>query len=160
MIWKNALKYPMLVVGIVLFIIFLNSPTTKDYWNKHTQRFIPNACTAIESRIAKKIPSNWSIDCPGTVRLILNVNFNKKPKKKASLRSLLYRELANSYVLLGKVSNPETMANIKVIEINIIHKDVKIISKSDGQAVVELREKRTQRDIANHLKLTVRTKEI
>ena len=150
----------MLIIGIVLFIIFLNSPTTKDYWRKHTQRFTPNACTAIESRISKKMPSNWDIECPGTVRLILNVEFNKQAKSQAETRTLLYRELANTYMLLAKISNPETMENIRVIEINLKHKSLGIHSESDGQAVVELKSKRTQRDIANHLKLTVKTKEI
>mgnify|MGYP003682595971 CR=1 FL=1 len=160
MIWKNALKYPMLIIGIVLFIIFLNSPTTKDYWRKHTQRFTPNACTAIESRISKKMPSNWNIECPGTVRLILNVEFNKTAKSQGAIRTLVYRELANTYMLLANISNPETMENIQVIEVKLKHKSLEVHSKSDGQAVVELKGKKTQKDIANHLKLTVTTKEI
>jgi hypothetical protein len=106
------------------------------------------------------MPSNWNIECPGTVRLILNVEFNKTAKSQGAIRTLVYRELANTYMLLANISNPETMENIQVIEVKLKHKSLEVHSKSDGQAVVELKGKKTQKDIANHLKLTVTTKEI
>lgn len=160
MIWKNAMKYPVLVVGIVLFTLFITNPKTKEYWQKHTKRFIPNSCTAIKSRIEKQAPDNWEIECPGTVRLVLKVHFNIDVKDQDTLRPALYREMANTYVKLANLSNPETMAWIKIVEIDIVYESGKIHSVSDGQALVELRSKRTQRDIANHLKLTVKVKEL
>ncbi len=57
MIWKNAMKYPMLVVGIALFVIYLSMPETKRFWEKHFNRFVPNTCSAILDRIAKKATS-------------------------------------------------------------------------------------------------------
>ncbi len=152
------MKYPMLVVGIALFVIYLSMPETKRFWEKHFNRFVPNTCSAILDRIAKKAPTNWSLECPGTVRLVVDIQSEIIPNQK-NLRQGLYKELANNLLKLSQISNLETLENLKVIEMNLMSSQKNIHAKTDGEALVELSKKRSQKAIAQHLKLTVKVKE-
>lgn len=152
------MKYPMLVVGIALFVIYLSMPETERFWEKHFNRFVPNTCSAILDRIAKKAPTNWSLECPGTVRLVVDIQSEIIPNQK-NLRQGLYKELANNLLKLSQISNLETLENLKVIEMNLMSSKKNIHAKTDGEALVELSKKRSQKAIAQHLKLTVKVKE-
>lgn len=160
MIWQQALKYPMLVIGIVLFSLFLMDEHTTKWWNSFSSRFIPSTCNAVKERVALKAPKNWSMQCPGTELLILTVNQNKQAPTTAMLRKYLYRELANTYVNFAKFSNPETLAQLQNLKINIQHPQMIIESKSDGEAVVQFIKMKNQNSIIRHLGATVKVKEI
>jgi|TARA_Y100001934_G_scaffold265483_1_gene343688 hypothetical protein len=160
MIWKNAMKYPMLIVGIILFTLFLTSDPVQKYWKGHMQKYIPNTCKAIVQRVEPKVNPDWEFECPGTQRLIIKVDNSDQAVNPSQLKTLLYRKLANTYGQLAQYSNPETVAHLQIVEISIIHKQLTIFSKTDGQAIKELRAKTNPREFAAHLKLTVKVKEI
>lgn len=159
MIWKNAFKYPILTVGIIMFIVFLMNPKTHEYWKKHTHRFIPNTCSAVVDRVKVKAPSEWEFDCPGTQLLLINIPIESELKGQ-KLKTLMYRSIANQYTQFAKFSNPETLENLKNLKLTLSHKYLDIETKTDGQAVVELLNKKTPDAIAQHLRLTVKVKEI
>jgi hypothetical protein len=159
MIWQRALKYPILIVGVVLFALFLSDPNTKRWWEKSKRRFIPSTCDAIVDRTAPKSPDSWTLDCPGTQLLIITVEHDPAARSLNVLRSNMYKELANSYKKLAHISNPETMEYLKNVEIIIKHPRISVRSKTDGQAVTELLKKKDQKSIAQHLKLTVKVQE-
>lgn len=158
MIWKNALKYPVLVIGLVLFVLFITDPKTKKYWEKSQRRFIPSTCDAVMDRVEPKAPNNWKFDCPGTQLLIINIS-SKDIKNAPNYRVLMYRSLANSLKKLAEYSNIETLEYLKNIEMILTHPKLTIKSKTDGQAVAGLIKLSDQADIARHLKLTVKVKE-
>jgi hypothetical protein len=160
MIWQQALKYPMLVIGIILFSLFIMDENTSKWWNSFSTRFIPSTCNAVKERIAPKAPNNWTIECPGTELLILNVSQNKQSPSTAMLRKYLYRELANTYVNFAKFSNPETLSQLQNLKVNIDHPQMKIESISDGEAVVKFITMKDQNMIIRHLGATVKVKEI
>ena len=160
MFWKKALKYPVLIVGIVLFALYITNPKTKEYWANYDRRFIPSTCDALKDRMEKQLPDNWNLKCPGTQLLKVEVKSELRKDKYPIVRSSLYQELANSYIEIGRVANPETLSNLKNLELKIVHPQLIINSKTDGQAVVELRSKRGPEEVKNHLKLTVKVKEL
>lgn len=160
MIWKNTMKYPVLTIGIILFIIYLQDPSTAKFWKNYKSKFIPSTCNSVMDRVGPKTPSGWEMECPGTQLLIISIEHSDVKRDYPILRRDMYRELANSYVNLARFSNPETLEYLQFVEIHMIHPELKIISKTDGLAVVELLKKKTQKDISEHIKLTVKVKEI
>lgn len=160
MIWQQALKYPMLVIGIVLFSLFLMDEHTAKWWNQFSNRLIPSTCQAVKDRVSAKAPKNWAMDCQGTELLILNVTEDKKLAKTPVLRKYLYRQLANTYVNLAQISNPETLEQLPNLKIIMHHPQMKIESRSDGESVVQFIKLKEQAAIIRHLGTTVKVKEI
>ena len=160
MIWKKALKYPVLIIGITFFGIFLSNTETKDYWRKVSRRYTPSTCDVTKDRVSPKAPSNWSFECVTTQLLIVNIDYKNKKQHNLSLRKEMFRELANSLVKLGNYSNLETLNFLKKIKLNLIHEKLTIESVTNGNAVVDLVKLSDPISIARHLKLTVKIKEI
>lgn len=160
MIWRRALKYPVLIVGIILFAIYWNDPNTKEYWSKYNRRYIPSTCDAVKDRVEKKAPESWEMKCPTIQLLKIKIESQAKEDRPVLVRQAVYKELANSYSTLGRLSNPETLEYLKNIEVTIVNKYLSVKSKTDGKAVVEMLSKKNPKDIANHLRLTVKVKEI
>lgn len=160
MIWKNALKYPVLIVGIVLFAIFLSNPKTKDYWKKVQRRYKPSTCDAIVDKIISKVPKNWQLRCESVQLLILNIEHTKVLNNGLTLKQEMYRELANNLIRLGRLSNLETMSYLQVIQLNIHHPNLTVESVTNGKSLVEILSKKDPKAMARIIELTVKIKEI
>lgn len=160
MIWKNALKYPVLIIGVVTFGIFLSSEYSKDWWRKVTRRYKPSTCDVTMDRVKPKAPSNWSFDCPTVQLLVVDIDFQEVKGNKLNLRQEMYRELANNLVKLGNWSNLETMHFLKKIKMNMKHPHLTVESMTNGSAIVDLVKLTDPKSIARHLKMTVKIKEV
>lgn len=160
MIWKKALKYPVLIVGIVLFGLYLTNNSTKEFWRKVNRRYKPSTCDVTMDRVRPKAPANWAFECETLQLLIINVDFKEIKNNNLSLRQEMYRELANDLKKLGHYSNLETLSFLKKVKMNIINKNLEVHSMTSGQAIVELTRLSDQQSIARHLKLTVKIKEV
>ena len=160
MIWRKAFKYPVLIIGIVLFGLYLNDPKTSIYWQKQSRRFIPSTCDALVSRTKSKVPSEWNLNCPGTQLLIIRIPYESANSEKFPItRVNMYKLLANSLVKLAQISNPETMENLGNLKLILENKRLKILARTDGSAVTKFLKLSGKEDISEHLRLTVKTKE-
>lgn len=160
MFTKNAMKYPALVAGAIMFAIFVMDPKTKNWWNEDVKgRFIPSTCKALTERLESKVPSSWDMKCPGTSRLVLEVDFEEQFPNKQALRTAIYRAMANNLKSFALMANPETLENLSKFEVMMIHDDMEVWGVTDGQAMVKLRDKKSQKTMAEHLELTVKVKE-
>ena len=160
MIWKKAFKYPVLIIGIILFGLYIFDPKTKEFWRKYNRRFIPSTCDALVSRSASKADTTWSFDCPGIQLLVVKIPYESQPNEKYPVtRVNMYKLLANSLVNLSKITNPETMENLQLLKVIVENPRLNILAKTDGEAIVGFLKFKTQEDIAAHLKLTVKTQE-
>lgn len=158
MIWKTALKYPVLVIGIIFFGLFITDPKTKSYWTKQKRRFIPSTCDAVLDRIYPKVPDYWELKCPGTELLIVDIEYKKEASKL--LKANMYKYLANSLMKIGSYSHLETLEYLKHVQVNVNHELLSINSITDGEAISELSKMKDKKQIAGHLRLTVKIKEI
>ena len=122
-------------------------------------RYIPSTCRALADRIEPKAPDEWTIECPGTSRLILKVDFDGEAKDLAKLRTAVYRSLANTLKSFAMMANPETLQNLGVMEVLLEGEQMVVWAQTDGQALVTLRELESKQKIAEHLELTVKVKE-
>lgn len=175
MLLKGIMKNPVLIMGIVLFGLFLSQATTKDWWTKQKRRFTPSTCDVIKDKVLKKSPDNWEIECPTTQLLILNIAFGKKAKDFKQQRIMMYRQLANNYTKFAQLANTrlyyvedgkrkhydeiESLERLQVIRINMRNELLEITSQSDGEAVSKFINIKRPEQIAQHLKLTVRVSE-
>ena len=159
MFWKNAMKYPALIAGMIMFTIFILDPKTKNWWNKMQGRYIPSTCRALADRVESKAPSEWSIECPSTSRLVLNVDFSETFQNPTQLRSAIYRSMANNLKRFALVANPETLQNLETLEVRMNNDKIQVWGQTDGQAMVKLRGINSQKEMAEHLELTVKVKE-
>lgn len=172
---KNTMKYPILVMGLIMFGIFLSQETTHKWWAKQKTRFIPSTCKAVMERVEKKAPSNWELECLAVNFLKVDIEFDKTIKDPKKTRMVMYRQLANLYSQFAQFANVplpyvednktkvyneiETLERLQIIQINLKGPKLLITSQSDGQAVAKfITLKRTQ-EIAEHLKLTVKVGE-
>lgn len=153
------MKYPVLIVGIVLFGIFLSQDSTKKWWNKISRRYVPSTCDAVMDRVAPKAPKNWEMECPGTQFLVINIDFAKTAKSHAEQRVLMYKEIANNLTRLAHYSNIETLEFLKHIKLIMRHKNLQILAQTDGQAVAKYKVLKRKEEILKHLQLTVKVNE-
>lgn len=160
MIWKNALKYPVLIVGVILFGLYLSSPNTKEFWRKIDRRYKPSTCDVTKDRIQPKAPSNWSFECETVQLLIVNIDYDKKISGSLGQRQQLYMDLANYLVKLGQFSNLETMEYLRKIRMNLHTENLTIESITDGKTIVKLTNARDKKNIARLLKIGVKIKEV
>lgn len=160
MIWKNALKYPVLIIGIILFALYLSNSNTKDFWKKIDRRYKPSTCDVTVDRVKPKAPKNWSFNCETLQYLIVDIKYDKKLNPNLSLKQQLYYELANHLVKLGQFSNLETMSYLRKIKMNIITDQLTIESVTDGKTIVKLVNSENRRILLEHLKIGVRVKEV
>lgn len=160
MIWQNLMKKPVLILGILLFGLFLTQNTTRKWWASYSHRFIPNTCMSLKTRVEEKAPKNWIIECPGTENLIVTLEVKNGSTVDSALKRELYKMLANSYVHFAKLSNPETLELLHHLTIIVDHPELKIISKSEGNRVVKFAGLKRQDQIARHLQNSVRVREV
>lgn len=153
------MKYPVLILGIIMFGIFISQDSTKKWWNKISRRYIPSTCNAVMDRVQKKAPSTWDLECPGTQLLILTVDFEKTAKSHQEQRVMMYKEVANDLSRLAQFSNIETLEYLKHIKLILKHPHLEITAITDGQAVAKFKVLKRQEEILQHLRLTVKVSE-
>lgn len=172
---KNAMKYPVLVMGVIMFVIFISQESTQKWLSSYKRRIIPSTCDSVKDRVNGKAPGNWKMECPSTQFLLLTVEFGEKAKDFKSQRIMMYRELANIYSKFAYYANIrmdyiednkqkhydeiETLERLRDIRIILKNDQLVITSQSDGQAVAKFINLKRQEQIAQHLKLTVKVSE-
>lgn len=160
MIWRNAMKYPVLITGIIMFILFISNEKTKIWWNEVSMRYIPSTCKSLKDRLDNKSPDHWKLYCTTTEDMVLKVKFKSKAVDEQNTRSLYYRVLANELKTFALFANPETLVHLNSLKLYLKGKDLRILAKTDGEALVRLREIKDKDIMAKHLKLTVKVKEL
>lgn len=154
------MKYPMLIVGIILFTLFITDDETGGHWRKFAYRYIPNTCKSIVDRSQKDLPDDWSLNCPGTEKLIINIDLGQTKKTTLpEIRREAYKTLANAYSLLANKTNIETLELLLQLHINIIHPRINIYSQSSGKECSKLHQVNDKVIIASYLKQGVKVRE-
>lgn len=161
MIWKKALKYPVLIIGVVWMAIYLSDAKTADFWTRFKYRFYPAAyvCDSIKTRITDKLESNWSLHCPHTTYLLARINGEDellkvlenqgeddpfqalRNLKLDDYRRLMYSRVFASVIKLITVADQDTLESLSEVKINYKTSRRGVIVQSDGQALRIIRDK-------------------
>jgi hypothetical protein len=157
MIWTNAIKKPMLLLGVILFTLFLGQETTSRWWSQYRDRFIPNTCKALKDKLGPQL-TDWSFDCPDPNLLKISIPFNHSFVSEDQ-RKYMYRTLANSIVLLSQKSNEETLETLKECEISLVSQKLTLFGFVKGSDIVKFKKLTSQNEILTHLQGTVTVRE-
>lgn len=159
MILKSLMKNPILVIGIILFGLFIHQVATKEKWGIFSNdKLIPTSCRAALVRINKHIPQNWKTECEGNnLAVLITEDFEGSAEK---VQMLMYRQLANHMSHIAKVSTPDILEKVMFVRLQLIHPVLTVNAVTEGQYIVKLATLEDPELIRSHLKSTVQVQEV
>lgn len=160
MLGKISLKYPILIIGVIFFVIFWTNPKTKEMIDNYRARFIPSTCKSLKERLDQKMPKEWEITCRGTEFLVLETTFTAQLKSNRVYKAAMYRESLNILSRFSKLANPETLEVLRRFQLIFRGRVFDLKLQTDGQALVTLSKIDDPKKILDHIRLTVKSLEI
>lgn len=158
MILKSLMKNPVLMIGIILFGLFIHQVASKEKWGfLKNDRLVPTNCRAAIVRIDKHIPANWKTECEGNN---LAVTIKELEKTEGDIRALMYRQLANHMSYVSKIAMPDMLEKIDFVRFRLIHDKLTINAVTEGQYIVKLATLEDPNLIRSHLQSTVQVQEV
>ncbi len=160
MVWKSLMKKPVLVIGIILFVLFLFDQKRRSY-PLLGNRILPTSCRAVVVKLEKRIPNNWQLECEKnnlavTIESLVSM---KDEANAALLKGVLYRDLANNLIFIAKNSPQETLERVFIVRIHQHHPKLIIDAVTEGKDISKFATLRDTQFISDHLKATVQVKE-
>ena len=152
MIANVFLKKPVFFTGVILFGLFLYNLHIKG--KLKSDKYHPISCRAVIVMLKKRIPANWTYQCSKN-NLYLHID-KKTPLSKPNV----YRELANSLKFVALNSPQDSLERTSNIIIKLKTPHLTVESYTQGQHIVKLSTLEDPKMIADHLRETVRVKEI
>ncbi|MCO4795333.1 MAG: hypothetical protein KC493_16560 [Bacteriovoracaceae bacterium] len=143
--------------------IFLWDMNRKHGWmSKRNEILKARSCHAVFVKLEKRIAANWKVYCDKN-SLAVEVDFAldvTKLKDKNTFRMVMFRELANSLVLVAKLSPSDNLERTSYVRVRLIHKDLTINALSSGRHVSKFQTLTNPKMIAQHLQATVSVQEV
>ncbi|MFA5584269.1 MAG: hypothetical protein WDA09_08635 [Bacteriovoracaceae bacterium] len=153
------MKNPILVIGIILFGLFIHQVATKEKWGIfHNDRYTPTSCRAAVVKIDKSIPANWKTECEGN-NLAVFIKENTSVDDQ-NLQPLLYRQLANHMSYIAKIATIDVLEKVDWVRFKIIHEKMIINAVTEGKYIVKLATLEDPELIRSHLQSTVQVQEV
>lgn len=163
MISKTLFKNPVLIIGILMMFIFLYNLNKKHgIFSKRNELLMARSCTALLVKLEKRIAANWKAQCEKN-SLAVTINFEldeKKIAQNSSLKEVLYRELANSLILVAKNSPSDNLERTDYVRVRLQHPSLTINALTPGKHLVKFQTLTSPKMIAEHLKTTVSVQEV
>jgi hypothetical protein len=159
MFWNSLMKKPVLVIGVVMFTLFIIQVIKKEHWGLFlNQKLVPTSCKAVLVRLEKKIPANWRAFCEGN-NLALDIQEVTIPENTANLQSVMFRSLANHMSFVARISTVDILEKVFIVRFHVEHPKMNIDAVTEGKFIVKLATLENPEHIMAHLKSTVQVKE-
>jgi hypothetical protein len=159
MLWNSLMKKPVLMIGIIMFLLFLYQVGSKEKWGIFANpKLIPTSCRAVIVRLEKRIPDNWKIYCEGN-NLAVEIKELAIPEDVENIKPLLYRQLANHMAFLARNSTVDILEKVFFVRFHLEHSKLVIDAVTEGKFIVKLSTLESSEHIMTHLKSTVQVKE-
>jgi hypothetical protein len=158
MVIKTLMKNPVLIMGILMMGLFLNSLRTgsnKIFINRKIEAY---SCTAVVVKLERNVPATWSLNCNKN-NLEVYIKYDKVFKQVIHVKPFLYRELANNMTQIAKNSPYETLERVNIITLKIENPQMEINAVTEGKFIVKLANFKTNKFLSEHLKATVQVQE-
>lgn len=161
MLWNSLMKKPMLILGILMFGIFLYDYNLRKQGKGgifERKSFKTWSCRPIEIKIEQLgLPSGWEMECNKS-----NMKFTIHLKEEVTpntVKSYMYRELANSLVWIAKKSPSDSLERVLVIHTEIHTPLLRINAITEGKDLQLFKKANSQDQIKSLLRSTVQVKE-
>lgn len=159
MLWNSLMKKPILVMGIVMFLLFMYQVAKKESWGIfHNDKLSSTPCRGVLVRLEKKIPQNWKIFCEGN-NLAVEIKEIAIDEKASNLKGLMYRQLANHMAFVARYSTTDILEKVLFVRFHVVHPQLTLDAVTEGQYIVKLATLESAEHIMTHLKSTVQVKE-
>jgi hypothetical protein len=159
MLWNSLMKKPILVMGIIMFSLFLIQVARKEKWGIfYNEKLIPTSCKGVLVGLEKRIPANWKTYCEGN-NLAIEIDEIAIPEKANNLQTLMYRQLANHMAHVARISAVDILEKVMFVRFHLVHPKMTIDAVTEGKFIVKLATLENSEHIMTHLKSTVQVKE-
>ena len=156
MLWNSLMKKPILMIGIIMFSLFLYQLASKEKWGIFANnKLIPTSCKGVLVGLEKRIPQNWKVFCEGN-NLAVEIKEIAIPENADNLKSLMYRQLANHMSHVARIS---AVDKVLFVRFHVVHPKITIDAVTEGKYIVKLATLENAEHIMTHLKTTVQVKE-
>ncbi|MFZ4712265.1 MAG: hypothetical protein ACOYL6_01020 [Bacteriovoracaceae bacterium] len=151
------MKNPVLVMGILMFGIFLMTINKKQSFMTR-EKMYPTSCRAVLVKLEKRLPATWKATCnENDLRVETESTINND--NLDLLRQGLYLELANNLVLMTRNCPIDSLSNVRGVKVTLNHPQFKIEAYTKGSDVVKFATMNEKQFILQHLKATVKVNE-
>lgn len=159
MLWNSLMKKPILVIGIIMFSLFLFQVARKEKWGIfYNEKLISTSCKGVLVALEKRVGANWKVFCEGN-NLAVEIEETTIPKNATNLRALMYRQLANHMAHVARNSPVDILEKVLFVRFRISHPGMTINAVTEGKFIVKLATLETPEHIMAHLQSTVQVKE-
>jgi hypothetical protein len=159
MLWNSLMKKPILMIGIIMFSLFLYQVASKEKWGIFAnQKLISTSCRGVLVGLEKRIPQNWKVFCEGN-NLAIEIQEIAIPEKANDIKILLYRQLANHMTHVAQISAVDILEKVMFVRFRLNHPEMEINAVTEGKFIVKLATLTNPEHIMSHLKTTVQVKE-
>lgn len=159
MLWNSLMKKPVLMMGIIMFSLFIYQVASKEKWGIFANnKLIPTSCKAVLVGLEKRIPQNWKTYCEGN-NLAVEIVEIAIPENADTLKSLMYRQLANHMAHVARISTVDILEKVLFVRFHVVHPKMTIDAVTEGKYIVKLATLENAEHIMTHLKTTVQVKE-
>lgn len=160
MLWNSLMKKPILMIGIIMFSLFLYQVAQKKKWGIfYNEKLVSTSCRGVLVPLEKRVPANWKVFCEGN-NLAVEIKETTIPKNATNLRALMYRQLANHMAHVARNSPVDILEKVFFVRFNITHPLMRIDAVTEGKFIVKLATLETPEHIMAHLQSTVQVKEV
>lgn len=141
-------------------IFLMNTFMDTGLWNR--DRLNPTSCKAVLVKLDRRIPGGWTTSCDGNnLNLaIRHTSLKNEPKELDKVRQIVYRELANSFVLLAQNSPSDNLERTDWISIRYVHPVLEVGALTEGKYAVKFSTIKNKEMLKRHLQATVQVKEL
>ncbi len=162
---KGAFKSPLLTIGIIMMTIFVFQLREQGFFGK--SRFRTTSCTGTIAILKKYQKDYWDLDCDENT-MILSINYLRSEylgqldqmKAKDTVRSFLYKDLANTLTTIAVRSPNELLERVDIIRLQLKLPQLTVNVITEGKDIAPLYQMRDTKNIANLLKETVQVQEL
>ena len=161
MIWKNAFKNPILMIGILCMIIFLSTMRGKSKFFDRFDKLKATSCNSVLIMLDKRRPKEWKTECEenNLAVIIPTPLMEGQFKKKIDFRAALYRELANHLMYISKNSLRESLERVFIVRIRLESRTIVINAVTEGKFIAQMATLKNPEIMANHIQSTVQVQE-
>lgn len=162
MVIQKLMKNPILVLGVLLFLIFIFDLKNKGFLKDRMENLTPTSCKSAIVMLNHRRPKNWNFTCKqNNLHVSISLDDSHTPKVETkNIRAFLYRELANSLVFISQNSLSESLERTMIIHLYIDHTQLGINAITEGKDIVQLKTMKNPKFIKDHLQKTVQVKEV
>lgn len=156
---KLIMKYPVLIMGIIMISLFLwDLKSNNRSILLSRDKLMPTSCSAVIVKLSRRVPGHWKVDCKEN-DLQIEYPVEANIPNLDTLRQGIYKDLVNNMVLATRNSPIDSLENVRQVQFIANHKQLEIKAIISGKSMVKFATMNEPKFIMDHLRATTVVKE-